>query len=208
MHAAARVRVEGSRDGMERIAREFGIGRMTLYRWAKRFGWRRPPPPDIPVRPDAARQGFYRSRRFGRPYGGDAVGIARDLVTGSILPIRRIAAQAGVSPSTVLDWTARHGWTRPPPKPRSRRAAAERRAAAISAATGGRSRRAYPPGVVAAAGEFYRTTEFPTTYIAARVGATRERVAFWARIGGWTRPRDQEDPHGRGRRRRRRGYEG
>ena len=197
MHAAARVRVEGSRDGMARIAREFGIGRVTLHRWAKRFGWRRPAPAAGPI-------GFFRSKRRGRPYGGDAVGLARDLVTGSILPIRRIAAQVGVSPATVLGWAARRGWTRPLPKPRSRRAAALRRAETIALATGGRSRRAYPPEIVARAGELYRTTAIPTRLIAARVGATRERVAFWARSGGWTRPRDDPDPYGRVRTRRRR----
>jgi transposase len=203
MHAAVRVRVEGSRDGTERIAREFEIGRATLCRWAKRFGWKRPAATGASG-VAAKGPGLLPLARFGRPYGGDAVGLARDLVTGSILPIRRVAAQVGVSPSTVLGWAARRGWERPPAKSRSRREAAERRAAAMADATGGRSRRAYPPEVVARAGELYRTTELSTRMIAARVKTTRERVAFWARSGGWTRPRDQEDPYGRVPRRRRR----
>jgi hypothetical protein len=177
---AARVRIEGSRDGLERIGLELGIGRWTLVRWTRQFGWRRPAGPGK-TGPD-----FFRARRFGRPYGGDAVGVARDLVTGSTLPLRRIAAQAGVSQSTVSEWMTARGWKRPAEVARGRRL----------------GRRRYGPEVVAAAGELYRTTELPTILIAARVGATRERVATWARAGGWTRPRALPFPDGRVRRRR------
>lgn len=164
---AARVRVEGTRDAMARIARELGVDRATLYCWAGRFGWRRPPA-SAKAAPD-----FYRSRRLGRPYGGDAVSAARDLVTGSVLPLRQIAARAGVSQSTVSGWSVRHGWTRP-----------------AAVATGRRlDRPPYGPAVVAAARELYETTTLSTRMIAARAKATRERVARWARTGGWTRPR-------------------
>ncbi len=91
--AAARARIEGTRIGMERIGLELGVARWTLYGWQKRFGWRRPDPPDR-IGPN-----FYRSRRFGRAYGGDAVGTARDLVLASDLPLVRIAARAGVCPA-------------------------------------------------------------------------------------------------------------
>ena len=164
---AARVRVEGSRDGMERIARELGIARPTLYCWAGHFGWRRPP-----AHPKAAPD-FYRSRRFGRPYGGDAVSTARDLVTGTILPLRRIAARAGVSHSTVCAWSVRHGWARP------KAVAAGRRL----------DRAPYGPAVLASARELYQTTTLSTRMIAARAKTTRERVAYWARANGWTRLR-------------------
>jgi uncharacterized protein YjcR len=179
MHAVARVRVEGSRVGMERIANELGISRLTLIGWRKRFGWVRPEPPK--------RYGplpFYRSRRWGRPYGGDAVGIARDLVTGSTLPLRRIAAQAGISKATLCRWIVERGWTRHPAVRKPGR------------------REPYGPAVVAAAHELYRQTELSTRIIAARVKTTPERVAFWAKRDGWMRPRDMPDPQGRFPRRR------
>ena len=152
---------------MERIADALGIARWTLHRWTKRFGWRRSAPPDR-AGPD-----FYRARRLGRPYGADAVGTARDLVTRSALPLHRVAARAGVSRATLHRWIARRGWTRP--------AGARRRG----------YHPPYPPSVVAAAHELYRTTERPLALVAARVKATPERVAHWARTRGWTRPRDE-----------------
>lgn len=141
---AARVRVEGTRDGLERIATELGIARWTLHGWAKRSGWRRPAPPERPgptgtvgatgtVGPiGTVGPMFDRSRRFGRPYGGDATSIARDLLIGSILPLHRIAARAGVSRATLCRWIATRGWRRPS-------AVARRR----------RDRPPYPPAVVA-----------------------------------------------------------
>ena len=158
---------------MERIGLELGIARWTLVRWRKRFGWERPAPPDK-VGP-----ANFRSRRLGRPYGGDAVGTARSLVTGSALPMGRVAARAGVSRATLYRWMKRPGWTRD------------------GAGPGGRYREPYGPAVVAAARELYETTGRSTALIAARVGAPRERVTHWARTKGWTRPRDDPDPHGR-----------
>ena len=192
---AARARVEGSRDGLEPIANELGITRSTLYRWMKRFGWRRPAPPE---RGGMAGAGFFRSRRFGRAYGGDAVGTARDLVTGSTLPLGRIAARVGVSRLTLYRWMARLGWVRP--------VAPGRR----------RYRPPYGPDVVAAVRALYETTALSTKRIAARTKTTPGRVGHWARTGGWTRlrdlpdpcagldPHDWPDPHGRVRRPRRR----
>lgn len=180
LREAARALVEGSRDGMERIAGELGIHRYTLHRWTKRFGWVRPAAP--------ARTGpdFYRARRLGRPYAADAVGTARTLVTASKLPAHRIAAQAGISRATLYRWMRRPGWERPP--------AVRARARPYRAP--------YPPEIVARAGELYRTTRLSTRFIAARVKATAERVRHWAKAGGWTRPRDLPDPDGRVRRRR------
>lgn len=182
---AARLRVEGTRDGLERIANELGIARWTLHGWAKRSGWRRPAPPERvgpggTVGPTGTvGPMFYRSRRFGRPYGGDAVGTARDLVTGSILPLDRVAARAGVSRATLYRWIARRGWTR-------QRSVTARRP---------RYRPPYPPAIVAAARELYQTTGLSTRMIAARAKTTRERVRHWARTNGWIRPYDLPGPH-------------
>lgn len=178
LREAARVRIEGSRDGMERIGLELGVARWTLVRWRKRYGWRRPSAPRK-VGPD-----FFRSKRFGRPYRADAVGTARDLVMGSTLPVPRIAARAGVCRGTVHRWMKLRGWTRPQGVPTDA------------------YRPPYGPEVVAAARELYQTTALPRAFIAARVKATPERVGHWARSKGWTRARDMPDPHGRVARRR------
>ena len=75
MLEAARLRVEGSREGLERIAFDLGIERTSLYRWKRLHGWQRP------SRPERRGPCFYRSaRRIGRPYGADAVGTVRDLL--------------------------------------------------------------------------------------------------------------------------------
>lgn len=182
---------------MERIGLDLGLDRATLYRWCKRFGWRRPGPPDKVGPTGAAGPHFYRSRRFGRPYGGDAVGTARDLVRGSILPVGRIAARAGVSRATVYRWMKRPGWTRH----------AVEAVAAAGAAGATRAIRAvrrryrppYGPAVVAAARESYERTELPVPLIAARIRATPERVRHWARRGGWTRPSGRPGATGRAR---------
>jgi hypothetical protein len=179
MHEAARVRVEGTRVGLERIAIELGLSRWTLVRWGKRFGWRRPAAP-VKAGPD-----FFRSRRLGRPYGGDALGTARDLVLGSNLPADRIAARAGVSRATLYRWTKRGGWTRP------RAVASGRR----------RYRPPYGSAIVAAARELYEGTELSVVFIAARAKATPERVAHWARSRA-DPPRDMPDPDDRVRRKR------
>lgn len=165
------MRVEGTRVAMERIALELGIGRWTLIGWQTRFGWQRPAPPERPGLPGMRRPDFYRARRPGRPYGADAVGTARDLVTGSALGLDRVAARAGVTRSTLYRWIARHGWTRPP---------------AVAAAS--RHYLVYGQDVVAAARELYCTTTLPTAIVAARAKTTAERVRHWARSGGWTRP--------------------
>ena len=196
-HEAARALVEGSRLGLERIGLALGIGTATLSRWQKRFRWRRPAPPDRPG------PMFYRSRRRGRPYGGDAVGTARDLVTGTLLSQARIAVRAGVSQATVSNWIARRGWVRPAAEPGSRRFAASRRTAP-TAASGDRRGRAYGPDTVAEAMRLWQQTLLPSANIAARVKVSAVTVARWANARGWTRPRDLPDAHGRYRRRRRR----
>ncbi|WP_375458465.1 hypothetical protein [uncultured Enterovirga sp.] len=196
---AARALVEGSRLGLERIGLALGIGAATLFRWKKRFRWRRPP---APARPGPM---FFRARRRGRPYGGDAVSRARDLATGSLMSQAQIAAQAGVSQATVSNWIARRGWVRPEPKPGSRRFAASRRTAP-TVTSGDRRGRAYSPDTVAAARRLWEQTLLPSALIAARLRVTAVTVALWARRKGWTRPRDLPDAHGRypGRRRPRR----
>lgn len=188
MHEAARARVEGTRDGMERIANELGIRRQTLHAWHRRFGWQRPAPAVRLGPAGAPLPRLYRSRRFGRPYGGDAVGTARDLVLGSHLSLRRIAVRVGIDLATLHRWKAKNGWTRPP---------------ALLA----RRPRPHPPygaDVIAEARELYCTTELSTRMIAARARTTRERVRFWARREGWTRLSDMPDPDGGVRRRGRR----
>lgn len=196
-HEAARALIEGSRLGLERIGLRLGIGTATLFRWRKRFGWSRPAPPD---RPGPL---HYRYRRLrGRPYATDAVETARQLVITTLLPQARIAARAGVSQATVSNWIRRRGWTRPTAKPTSHRFAASRRTAP-TATTGNRRGRGYDPQVVAAARELYEQTELPTVIIAARAKVSAVTLARWARRKGWTRPRDQLDPHGRLPRRRR-----
>lgn len=195
-HEAARALIEGSRLGLERIGLRLGIGTATLFRWKKRFRWSRPAPPD--------RSGpyFYRYRRLrGRPYATDAVETARQLAITTLLPQARIAARAGVSQATVSNWITRRGWIRPKAKPTSHRFAASRRTAPV-AATGDRRGRGYDPQVVAAARELYQQTELSTVIIGARVKVSAVTVARWAKLKGWTRPRDLPDPHGRPPRRR------
>jgi hypothetical protein len=171
---------------MERIGLELGVARPTLCRWQKRFGWRRPAPPDRIGPSGGAGPCFFRSRRFSRPYGGDAVSTARDLVLGSNLTSGRIAARAGISRSTLWGWTKRGGWTR--------------------AVATGRSHPPYGPDVVAAARELYEGTELSVRLVAARAKTTPERVRHWARTKGWIRLREWRDPdrHARRRRTRRR----
>ena len=196
-HEAARALIEGSRLGLERIGLQLGIGTATLFRWKKRFRWTRPAPPDRPG------PHHYRYRRLrGRPYATDAVETARQLVITTLLPQARIAARAGVTQATVSNWIRRRGWTRPKAKPTSHRFAASRRTAP-TVASGDRRGRGYDPQVVAAARELYEQTQLSTVIIAARVKVSAVTVARWAKLKGWTRPRDQPDPHGRLPRRRR-----
>lgn len=196
-HEAARVLVEGSRLGFERIGLALGIGAATLFRWRKRFRWQRP------SRPGSGPM-FYRSRRRGRPYSADAVGTARDLATRTLLPQARIAARAHVSQATVSNWIARRGWIRPAAEPGSRRFAASRRTAP-TAESGDRRGRAYGPDTVAEARRLWEQTLLPSSIIAARVKVSAVTVARWARVKGWrTRPRDLPDAYGRPPRRRRR----
>ena len=180
--------VEGTQLGLERIGLELGIGTATLSRWVRRGRWVRPPSAGH------ARPARYRIPR-GRPYAADAVGIVRDLVTGTLLSQKRIAAQAGVSQPTVSNWIRKRGWTRPAPRPGSRRFAASVRTAPL-AETGSRRGRPYAPEIVAAARRWYEQTELPTSLIAARVRVTPVTLARWARVGGWTRPRDMMLPDG------------
>ncbi len=190
-HEAARALIEGSRLSRERIGIELGIGGTTLFHWQKRFRWRRPAAPERPG------PQFYRYRLLrGRPYAADAVGIAQRLVTGTLLSQASIAAQAGVSVATVSRWTSKRGWTRPPAKPWSHRFAASRRTAPV-ATSGDRRGRCYAPQVVAAARELYEQTALSTALIAARVKVSAVTVERWARVKGWTRPRDLPDPSGR-----------
>lgn len=196
-HEAARALIEGSRLGVERIGLRLGIGTATLFRWQKRYRWSRPGAP--------TRSGpqFARYRRRGKPYAADAVGVAKLLVTTSLLPQARIAAQAGVSQATISNWIRRRGWTRPVAKPWSHRFAAARRTAP-TVERGDRRGRAYGEATVTEAERLYRQTELPTAIIAARVRVSAVTIARWAKEKGWIRPRDLPDAHGRPVRRRRR----
>ena len=126
----------------------------------------------------------------------------RDLVTGTLLSQKRIAAQAGVSQAIVSIWIRKRGWIRPAPRSGSRRFAAAARTAPL-AETGSRRGRPYAPEIVAAARLLYLQTELPTVIIAARAKVTPVTIARWAKAGGWTRPRDMPEPDGRPARRRR-----
>ncbi len=188
-HAAARALIEGSRLGLERIGLTLGIGTATLFRWQRRYRWTRPAPPD------KAGPTYFRYRSRGRPYAADAVGTARDLVTGTLLSQKRIAARAGVSQASISKWIRRRGWTRPADKPGSRRVAASRRTAP-TAESGSRRGRPYGPATVAEARRLYTETELSTDMVAARVRVSPVTIALWARTNGWTRPRELLDPHG------------
>ena len=179
MLEAARARVEGSREGLERIAFDLGIERTSLYRWKRLHGWQRP------SRPERRGPCFYRSaRRVGRPYGADAVGTVRDLLASTTLSADAIARRAGIGRATLYRWLEqRPDWFRHPARD-----------------TRG-TRHVYPPEVIEAAHRLYRTTEFSPALIAARVGTTRDRIYHWAKTRGWTRPRDLPDTYGRVRRR-------
>ena len=186
---AARLLIEGSRQSVEQIGLQLGIATPTLFRWQKREGWHRPPPQDR-IGPR-----HYRSRRRGRPYGGDAAGIARDLATRTLLSQKRIAALAGVSQATVCNWIRLRVWKRPQAMPGSRRFAAARRTAS-TAQSGSRRGRPYAPEIVAQVRELYQTTALPTPLIAARCKVTAVTAARWAREKGWTRSRDLPGPDG------------
>lgn len=181
-HAAARARIEGSRDSLETIALELGITSPTLFRWKKQFGWRRPPSPPRPG------PSYHRSRPLGRPYAADAIGIAKRLVTQSLLSQEKIAAQAGISQQTVSDWMRKRGWTRPPVPPGSPRFAAGKRCGPL-AETGNRRGRPYAPESRREARALWELTRLSTTLIAARCGVSRDAVARWARKEGWDGPR-------------------
>lgn len=96
----------------------------------------------------------------------------------------------------MSNWIRRRGWTRPKAKPTSHRFAASRRTAP-TVASGDRRGRGYDPQVVATARELYQQTELSTVIIGARVKVSAVTVARWAKLKGWTRPRDLPDPHGR-----------
>lgn len=226
--AAVRALVEGTALPYGEIARRTGVSSVIACRWRHREGWRRPAEAATATSPgptgsrEARRQarirrrhenrvrqesevGFYGRQkpprilfRTGQPYRADTIEAVWVLVVGTSLSNRMIAFRTGVSEYTVLHWTRKRGWQRPPAA--LARSARARRTAPLAGSGRGRP---YAPEVVAKARELYQTTELSRRMIAARAKVGLDTVGRWARKHGWTRPRTMPDPYGRVRRGRR-----
>ncbi|NNM73293.1 hypothetical protein [Enterovirga aerilata] len=181
--AAARALLEGTRLSFEAISERTGVSATSLCRWRKRNGWQRPAAPG----PDRVRPPRYRRGR-GRPYAADAIGMARDLVTGTLLSQKAIARQVGVSQAQISVWIRRRGWERPAVPSHSRRFAASKRRGVLAGA-GDRRGRPYAPEIRKEARALYELTRLGTALIGARLGVHPGTVARWAREDAWERPR-------------------
>ena len=180
--AEARALLEGTRLSFKAIAARTGVSRTTLCRWRKRNRWARPGASEAPARPTRYRRGR------GTPYAADAVGMARDLVTGTLLSQTAIARQVGVSQAQISVWIRAGGWERPPVPPRSKRFAASKRTGVL-AGEGDRRGRPYAPTVRRDACNLYELTRIGTALIGARLGVHPGTVARWAKEEAWERPR-------------------
>lgn len=123
----------------------------------------------------------------GRPYRAEIVGRARQLMEGTAMPFKVIAAALGIGRTTLHRWWKRHGWVRPRgPAPRSGPESGPGWRAAPARARR-RGRPIYADGVdavyVLVTGSLLSQTE-----IARRTGVSQERVSAWMRKRGWTRP--------------------
>lgn len=180
--AEARALLEGTRLSFKAIAARIGVSPTTLCRWRKRNRWQRPAAPG----PDRVRPARYRRGR-GTPYAADAVGMARDLVTGTLLSQKRIAAQVGVSQAQISVWIHAREWERPPVPHYSKRFAAAKRKGVL-AAVGDKRGRPYARHVRRDARNLYELTRLGTTMIGSRLGVHPGTVARWAKEDGWERP--------------------
>lgn len=186
--AEARTLLEGESPDRVRlsfaaVSARTGASTTTLCRWCKRGGWRRPAAGSAaPVRPARYRRGR------GRPYAADAVGVARRLVTTSLLPQAAIARTVGISQAQVSVWMREHGWVRPSVPSASKRFAAAARRGPLAQA-GDRRGRPYAPEVRREARALWELTRLPTAIIGTRIGAHAVTVARWAKQEAWERPR-------------------
>jgi uncharacterized protein YjcR len=180
--AEARALLEGTRLSFKAIAARTGVSRTTLCRWRKRNRWVRPGASEAPARPTRYRRGR------GTPYAADAVGLARDLLTGTLLSQKAIARQVGISQGQLSVWIRTRGWERPPVPARSKRFAASKRTGVL-AAEGDRRGRPYALQVRREARAMWELTRIGTALIGARLGVHPGTVARWARQDAWERPR-------------------
>ncbi len=181
--AEARALLEGTRLSFDAIAARTGVSATTLCRWRKRNRWQRPADPGPhPVRPPRYRRGR------GRPYAADGTGMARDLVTSTLLSQKAIARQVGVSQAQISVWIRKYGWERPPVPSYSKRFAAAGRKGVL-ATEGDRRGRPYAPHVRRDARNLWELTRLGTTMIGSRLGVHPGTVARWAKEDAWERPR-------------------
>jgi uncharacterized protein YjcR len=107
---------------------------------------------------------------------------------GTSLPFRAIAAELGIGTTTLFRWWKRHGWVRPPrPAPRSGPGSGPRWRAAPARSRTRRGRPIYADGVDAVY-VLVTGSLLPQKEIARRTGVSQERVSYWMRKRGWTRP--------------------
>lgn len=115
----------------------------------------------------------------GRPFAAEIVEALRQLVEGTLLPMRVIAAQVGLSRQTVNKFAAKHGWQRPRPA-----------RVALKGQRGGGAR--IVPEVVAAARELVEGTTLTSAAIAKRLGVSPTSMSRWRKRGRWRRPAEAE----------------
>jgi uncharacterized protein YjcR len=124
----------------------------------------------------------------GRPYRADIVERARELMEGTPLPFKVIAAALGIGTTTLHRWWKRHDWQRPArPAPGSGPESGPGWRAAPARSRSRRGRPIYADGVEAVR-ILVTGSLLPQKEIARRTGVSQERVSYWMRKRGWTRP--------------------
>ncbi len=100
---------EGTNLTQRAIARELRVSPGYVSHCIRRYRWIRP----LPERTKAAPVAVRWPKRPGRPFRVDVIAQARDLYTGTVLPLSAISARTGISFSYVSKLGRRYGWARP-----------------------------------------------------------------------------------------------